>query len=188
MGRLLFAPVLLEPLVEALCNDDAPFLLLHACPHAAVLVQRIVPAVDRLHRGPVGGLAFRPAGDEAWWRGQRAAHPRRCFATNPISWPVACASCRLPGIPAHGIPAQSCSFGARCCRRAHHLPASGRAPAGVAPPKVAARTSGRMRSRASMGTTHQGQRISAAHVGLVAQGVRWMETSCVSQPYTATKT
>lgn len=63
---LLFAVVLLEPFVEALCNDDAPLLLLHGCPHAAIFKQRIVTAIDGLHLGAIIGIAFRPERYKAW--------------------------------------------------------------------------------------------------------------------------
>ena len=62
MRYLLLAIVLLEPLVEALGDDDAALLLLHGGPHAAVLDERVVAAVDCLHLGAVVGVALCPEG------------------------------------------------------------------------------------------------------------------------------
>jgi hypothetical protein len=62
---LLLATVLLQPLVEALCHNDAALLLLHGGPHAAVLEEGVVAAVDRLHLGAVVGVALCPEGHEA---------------------------------------------------------------------------------------------------------------------------
>ena len=69
----LFAVVLLQPLVEALCYDNAPLFLLHACPHAAVLVERVITTVDRLQHGTVVGVAFRPEGNQTWRRADQSA-------------------------------------------------------------------------------------------------------------------
>lgn len=62
---LLLAVALLQPLVEALCDNDAPLLLLHGRPHAAVFDERVVTAVDGLHLGAVVGVALRPEGHQA---------------------------------------------------------------------------------------------------------------------------
>ena len=53
---LLLPVILLEPLVESLCDDDAALLLLHGRPHAAVFVT----TVDGLHLGAVVRIALRP--------------------------------------------------------------------------------------------------------------------------------
>jgi hypothetical protein len=61
-----FLVALLEPFVEALCDDDAALLLLHGSPHSTVFYEGVVAAVDRLHLAAVVGVALRPEGDQTW--------------------------------------------------------------------------------------------------------------------------
>lgn len=50
----------LQPFVEALRDDYAPFLVLHGCPHAFVFEERVVATVDGLGERAVIGASFRP--------------------------------------------------------------------------------------------------------------------------------
>lgn len=66
MRQLVLAVVLLEPFIEALCDNYAALLLLHGGPHAAILDERVIPAVDRLHLRAIVGVALGPEGDESY--------------------------------------------------------------------------------------------------------------------------
>jgi hypothetical protein len=92
---------LLQPLVEALCHDDAALLLLHRRPHAAVLDERVVAAINRLHLAAVVGVALRPKGHEAWRPGASDRHGvvRCARGTYPIALPAACTWCRQSHLP-----------------------------------------------------------------------------------------
>ncbi|KAI7051748.1 DUF159 domain protein [Hortaea werneckii] len=57
---LLLTTILLQPFIEAFSDYDTSFALLHGIPHAAVLDQRIVAAVDRTHLGAVVRWPFGP--------------------------------------------------------------------------------------------------------------------------------
>jgi hypothetical protein len=102
MRYLLFPVVLLEPFIEALCDHNAPFLLLHTCPHATIVVQRVVAAVDSLQHGAVVRVALGPEGNKTYdiERCQRIA-PRASALqpTHPISWPGAGTWCCLRALP-----------------------------------------------------------------------------------------
>lgn len=66
VGDPVLAAILLEPLKEALGNDNAAFLLLHGGPHAAIFVERVVAAIDRLQLGAIVGVALSPERYQAY--------------------------------------------------------------------------------------------------------------------------
>lgn len=188
---LFFAAVLLQPLVEALCDDDAALLLLHACPHAAIVDEGVVSAVDRLHLGSVVRVSLGPEGHESCHMLSAEVGSQMVGEADPIASTAACTSCRgrphagghardrLPGIPGRGSPGQSCSSGARCCR--HRAPRR-RAYASVGAGGGLGMASGWFVScRIALtlkACAHQGQRITATHVAgealsVGATAARW---------------
>ena len=60
--------VLFQPLVEAFCDHNAPLPLLHRVPHAAVLYQAVVAAVDSAHLAAVVGRSLGPERDQTPFR------------------------------------------------------------------------------------------------------------------------
>lgn len=60
MRNLFLAVILFQPFIEAGCYYDAALLFLHGCPHAAVLYQRIITAIDGLHYSPIIWVTLRP--------------------------------------------------------------------------------------------------------------------------------
>lgn len=57
---LFLAIVLLQPLIEALCDYNAAFLFLHGRPHTTIFKERIVSTVDGLHFGAIIRIPLRP--------------------------------------------------------------------------------------------------------------------------------
>ena len=66
MRDLLFPTwALLQPLIKSLANNNTTTLLLHRCPHPAILSQRVIATINRSHERTIVRLAFCPEWDEA---------------------------------------------------------------------------------------------------------------------------